>query len=209
MTASAALPPRILKATGLASRRGERLLFEGIDFELRAGEMLLLRGANGSGKTTLLLVLAGLLQPQSGRCELAGAEDGDADIHYLGHAAAVSGRLTVAENLRYWTAICGGDGALLAPTLEAIGLARIADLDADLLSAGQRRRLALGRLLCAERPLWLLDEPTNALDSAGEQLVATLIDAHLHRGGLVVAATHHDIPLRTPARVRDLRLGAA
>jgi heme exporter protein A len=209
MTASAALPPRMLKATGLASRRGERLLFEGLDFELGAGEMLLLRGPNGSGKTTLLLVLAGLLRPDSGRCELLGGADGDTDLHFLGHAAALSGRLTVAENLHFWTALCGGDGALLAPTLEAIGLAPIADLEADLLSAGQRRRLALGRLLCTERPLWLLDEPTNALDSAGEQLVATLIDAHLHRGGLVVAATHHDIPLRTPARVRNLRLGTA
>jgi heme exporter protein A len=199
----------MLKAIGLTSRRGERLLFEGLDFELGAGEMLLLRGPNGSGKTTLLLVLAGLLRPESGHSELVGGTDSDTDLHFLGHTAALSGRLTVAENLHFWAALCGGDGALLVPTLEAIGLAPIADLEADLLSAGQRRRLALGRLLCTERPLWLLDEPTNALDSAGEQLVATLIDAHLHRGGLVVAATHHDIPLRTPARVRNLRLGTA
>ena len=209
MMPSAALPPRMLKATGLASRRGDRLLFKDLDFELGAGEMLLLRGPNGSGKTTLLLVLAALLRPEAGTCELMGGVDGDSDMHFLGHAAGLSGRLTVAENLRFWSALCGGDAALLAPTVQAIGLAPIADLEADLLSTGQRRRLALGRLLCAERPVWLLDEPTTALDSAGEQLVATLIDAHLQRGGLVVAATHHDIPLRTPSRVRELRLGPA
>lgn len=209
MTASAALPPRMLKATGLASRRGERLLFRDLDFELGAGEMLLLRGPNGSGKTTLLLVLADLLRPESGSCELLGAADGDSELHFLGHTAALSGRLTVAENLRFWSALCGGNPALLEPTLQTIGLAPIAELEAGLLSAGQRRRLALGRLLCAERPLWLLDEPTTALDSAGEQLVSALIDAHLQRGGLVVAATHHDIPLRAPSRVRELRLGTA
>ncbi|HEV7277945.1 MAG TPA: heme ABC exporter ATP-binding protein CcmA [Devosiaceae bacterium] len=208
MTVSAALPPRMLKAKGLASRRGEKLLFRDLDFEVGAGEMLLLRGPNGSGKTTLLLVLAKLLRPESGSCELMGGADGEGALHFLGHAAALSNRLSVAENLRFWSALCGGDAASLEPTLQTIGLAPIADLEADLLSAGQRRRLALGRLLCAERPLWLLDEPTTALDSAGEQLVSTLIDAHLQRGGLVVVATHHDIPLRAPSRVRELRLGA-
>lgn len=209
MTAAAALPPRTLKVTGLASRRGERLLFENLDFELGAGEMLLLQGPNGSGKTTLLLVLAGLLRPEIGSCELMGGDGDPGELHFLGHDAALSDRLTVAENLQFWSALCGGDRPLLHPTLRAIGLGPIADLEAGLLSTGQRRRLALGRLLCAERPLWLLDEPTNALDSTGEQLVATLIDAHLQRGGLVVAATHHDIPLRAPARIRSLRLGAA
>ena len=167
-----------------------------------------LTGEEASGKTSLLLILAGLLQPDEGRHELFGGDDGS-DLHFLGHAAAVTNRLTVRENLHFWAALCGGGPALVAPALAAVGLAALADLDADLLSAGQTRRLGLARLLCAERPLWLLDEPTSTLDSAGEQMVVTLLAAHLQRGGLVVAATHHDLPLPGPARVRTLQLGVS
>jgi heme exporter protein A len=208
MTLPNALPPRTLKASGLACRRGERELFAGLAFEVGAGEMLLLRGPNGSGKTSLLMILASLLQQDEGRHEVLGGENGS-DLHFLGHAAAVSSRLTVLENLRFWSALCGGERSLVERALQAVELAAVADLEANLLSAGQTRRLALGRLLCAERPVWLLDEPTSTLDSAGEQLVVTLLDAHLQRGGLVVAATHHDLPLRGPAQVRTLQLGRA
>jgi heme exporter protein A len=209
MTVSHALAQRTIRASGLACRRGEALLFHDVDFEVGAGELLLLRGPNGSGKTTMLQTLAGLLRADAGRVDIVGGDEATAtDLHFLGHLGAVSARLTVEENLRFWTALCAGSPPLIAPALEAVGLAPIGQLEAGLLSAGQTRRLALARLLCAERPIWLLDEPTAALDSAGEQLVATLIDAHLQRGGLVVAATHHDIILHGPARVRTLRLGA-
>jgi len=206
-----ALPPRRLQVSGLSCRRGERLLVEALDFAVEPGEILLLRGPNGAGKTTLLLALAGIVRPVAGRIEIAGGEVGRdaAELHLLPHLAAVKARLSVAENLRFWADLNGGDRGLIAPALQAVGLARIETLAAGYLSAGQTRRLALARLLVADRPLWLLDEPTAALDREGELLVGRLIDAHLMRGGLVVAATHHDLALSPPDRVRTLTLGVA
>ncbi|MDP1730190.1 MAG: heme ABC exporter ATP-binding protein CcmA [Devosia sp.] len=199
-----------MKVSGLCCRRGERLLIDQLDFEVAAGEILLLRGPNGAGKTTLLLALAGVVRPEAGSIALTGGE-ADAgsmsDLHLLGHRAAVKPRLTVAENLRFWADMNGGERALIEPALVAAGLAHAEALEAGHLSAGQTRRLALARLLVAERPVWLLDEPTAALDSDGELLVGRLLDAHLLRGGLVVAATHHDLALRPPVRLRTLTLG--
>ena len=204
-----ALPPRRLKVTGLSCRRGERLLIRDLAFAVEPGEALLLRGPNGAGKTTLLLALAGIVQPAAGSIAISGGDgEGSArDLHLLAHLPALKGRLTVAENLRFWADLNGGDPALIAPSLETVGLDRLATLPAGYLSAGQTRRLALARLLCADRPVWLLDEPTAALDHDGEVLVGRLLDAHLMRGGLVVASTHHDLALRPPARIRTLLLG--
>jgi heme exporter protein A len=212
MTPPHALPPRRLQVSGLSCRRGERLLITGLDFAVGPGELLLLRGRNGAGKSTLLLTLAGIVRPEAGRIEIAGDGAATADgaqLHLLPHLCAVKARLSVGENLRFWADLNGGDHAFVGPSLEAVGLTHVEALAAGYLSAGQTRRLALARLLCADRPVWLLDEPTAALDREGELLVGRLIDAHLLRGGLVVAATHHDLALNLPHRVRTLTLGTA
>ena len=207
-----ALPPRTIEAARLACRRGERLLFEGVAFTVVPGELLLLRGPNGVGKTTLLSALAGLVRPEAGSIAVAGRGEEDRpgdDLHLMSHLPAIKSRLTAAENLNFWADLFGGDRKLVAPALERVGLKHLAGLEAGHFSAGQTRRLALARLLVADRPIWLLDEPTAALDGEGERLVIELIDAHLRRGGIAVAATHHDIPIPPPANVRTLTLEAA
>lgn len=209
MTSANALPPRTITVERLACGRGERLLFERLDFAVVPGELLLVRGANGVGKTTLLLALAGVVRPEAGAIAVTGRgkdDRPDADLHLLSHQAAIKARLTAAENLQFWADLFGGDRRLIARALETVGLAHIAELEAGHFSAGQTRRLALARLLVADRPIWLLDEPTAALDGEGEQLVVTLLDAHLKRGGIAVAATHHDIHLPPPDNVRTLTL---
>jgi heme exporter protein A len=212
MNVQNALPARTIEVARLACRRGERQLFEALDFAVVPGELLLLRGPNGVGKTTLLLALAGLVRPDGGTITVQGRNEDERpgeDLHLMGHQPAIKPRLTAAENLEFWSDLFGGDRGLVAPALERVGLGPIADLEAGHFSAGQTRRLALGRLLVADRPIWLLDEPTAALDGEGEQLVIALLDAHLKRGGIAVAATHHDIHVPPPANIRTLTLGVA
>lgn len=196
------LPPRTLTLTSLAAERGERLLFAGIDLRLEPGGIAELRGPNGAGKTSLLMIVAGIAHPAAGTAVIGGGDpEGrpETDIGFLSHRSAIKPRLSVAENLRFWAALNGRPAGTVDQALETVGLAPIAGLDAGHLSAGQTRRLALARLLLLDRPLWLLDEPTAALDAQGEVLVADLIDTHLDRGGLVLAATHHDLGLRHPS----------
>ena len=196
-----------LVAEGLSAKRGEDLIFQDISFEIAGGEALVVKGANGSGKSTLLRVLAGLLPAHSGTVKLLAAAQpvervGEA-AHYLGHRDALKPSLSVAENLIFWADFLGEPARPPAAALEAVGLAALASLPAGYLSAGQRRRLSLARLVAAERPVWLLDEPTAALDSAGQALVSDLMGSHLARGGLIVAATH--VPLGVERQ--ELRLG--
>ena len=210
MTTHPPLPPRTLILQGLACQRGERMLFAGLDLTLRPGEIAELRGPNGAGKTSLLLAIAGVLRPSAGTVRIEGDDPElrlETNIGLLGHRSAIKSRLTVTENLAFWAALNGRPAAGIGPVLERVGLGPIAGLDAGYLSAGQTRRLALARLVLSERPLWLLDEPTAALDAEGQALVAQLIDEHLDRGGLVLAATHHDLDLQHAAAIRRIRLG--
>ena len=210
MTQRQVFPALTLRASQLASGRGGMVLNTGLDFALPNGRCLLLRGPNGTGKTTLILTLAGVVAPLEGGFALEGMEEDDAPmLHYCGHRNAIKPRLSVLENLRFWKAMNGPTGIAPEEALERVGLGAIMGLDAGYLSAGQGRRLALARLLVSLRPLWLLDEPTAALDVEGHQLVADLIDAHLDQGGLVVAATHDPIGFADPARIETLALGRA
>ena len=186
--------PISLEAQGLACGHGDNVLLRDLSFSVPGGTGLLLRGPNGVGKSTLLLTLAGLLPPIAGATAFIGhdPELGPA-LHHCGHRNAVRPRLSVHQTLVFWAAINGPTGIDATSALDRVGLARIADLDAGYLSAGQQRRLVLARLLVSSRPVWLLDEPTAALDSEGQALLASLLEEHLASGGLVIAATHDDI----------------
>jgi len=185
-------------------------VFSGLDFEASSGEALAIIGANGSGKTSLLRMIAGLLAIADGSIGLEGGETEltlPEQAHYLGHRDALKPALSVIENLSFWRDFLGGEPPDakqdLKESLSAVGLDHAVYLPAAYLSAGQRRRLSIARLLTVRRPIWLLDEPTNALDVAGQSLFARLMGDHLARGGLIVAATH--APLGIAAR--ELRIG--
>ncbi len=200
-----------LRAWDLTIERGGRRLFAGLSFEAGEGSALLVTGPNGAGKTSLLRALCGFLPAQSGGFALEGVDSertvGE-QAHYLGHADAVKGALTAGENLAFWAGALGGDSSEAArrAALARLGLAHAIDFPARLLSAGQKRRVALARLLIAHRPLWLLDEPTTTLDAAAQSAFAGIMDAHLSRGGIIVAATHASLGLPD---AQELRLGAA
>jgi heme exporter protein A len=195
-----------LSGRGVRCVRGGREVFAGLDFEANAGEALAVVGPNGSGKTSLLRLIAGVLAPAGGAIALEGGDDEltlPEQSHYLGHRDAMKPALSVSENLRFWRDFLGGATSSLTESLATVELDHATHLPAAYLSAGQRRRLSIARLLTVQRPVWLLDEPTNALDTAGQKLFATVMSEHLSRGGLIVAATH--TPLGVAART--LRVG--
>ncbi len=171
--------------------------------------MLTLRGPNGSGKSSLLRQIAGLLDVSHGELVLEGGSEssspGDVAL-YVGHLDAVKAPLTVEENLRFWADFYGVDRARVSPALAGLGLAPLAMLPAGILSAGQKKRLGLARLLLIDRPLWLLDEPNVSLDAATVSVLAGLMTAHLARGGLIVAASHVELGIEAAKR---LELGQA
>jgi heme exporter protein A len=198
-----------LSAHDLACVRGGREVFEGVSFTVAAGEALAVTGRNGAGKTTLLRLIAGLLEPAHGGLELTGGAP-DATLaeqaHYLGHRDALKPALSVLENLQFWQAFLGDTDASIGSALtalEAVALDGLAGLPAAYLSAGQRRRLAIARLVAAPRPIWLLDEPTAALDTASQARLADLMRSHLTGGGIIVAATHGPLGLDG---TRELRI---
>jgi heme exporter protein A len=197
-----------LKADGLACTRGGREVFHGLSFSLAAGEAMVVTGRNGAGKSSLLRMIAGLVRISAGRLEFdGGAPDMSLaeQCHYLGHQDAMKPALSVGENLRFWTSFLGANRAV-GPALDAVDLRLLADLPAAYLSAGQRRRLSIARLVAAPRPIWLLDEPTSSLDTPSQKKLTELMSSHLSGGGMIVAAAHGPIGLE---RVRELKLGPA
>lgn len=183
-----------LAAVDLTLERGGRLIFSHLNFTLDRGQALAVTGANGAGKSSLLRALAGHLSPQSGSISLLpenGVPRAEA-MHYVGHADALKSVLTVAENLAFWSSLLTTEraGLTIAGALGRFGLKHVAALPAAYLSAGQRRRAALARLLLAPRPIWLLDEPLTALDLASQAVLLEVMREHLAGGGLIVAATH-------------------
>ncbi|HPE47022.1 MAG TPA: heme ABC exporter ATP-binding protein CcmA [Hyphomonas sp.] len=173
----------LLTGTGLGMIRGERVLFRDVSLEARMHETVILRGANGAGKTTLLRILAGLTRPESG------AVTRSAPHHWVSHREGLKPHETPHEHLSLWAKAWGAT-ANVDGILKFMGLSRPADVPARHLSAGQRRRTALARLLLQPRSIWLLDEPFTALDAEGRELVLSLIEDHCREGGCVVAAIH-------------------
>lgn len=191
-----------LAATDLTCERGGRIVFRNVSLSLRSGQLMQLTGPNGSGKSSLLRLIAGLNEAQAGTVTLHG---GSADLsigqqaHYIAHQEAVKAALTVFENLDFWRGFLGGGD--VGAALDAFDLTRLSSYPAGLLSAGQKRRLALARLVLVPRVLWLLDEPTVGLDSASLDRLVNVMAAQLDRGGMIIAATH--VPL---GREPDARL---
>ncbi|WP_293853499.1 heme ABC exporter ATP-binding protein CcmA [uncultured Alsobacter sp.] len=191
-------------AADLACERSGRPVFRNLSFTVAGGEGLVLTGRNGAGKSSLLMMLAGQIVPAAGRLAV---EDAPAEktlpelAHYIGHRDALKPSLTPLESLGFWQAMLGHAARAPQEALERLGLGHAGDLPCAYLSAGQRRRLALARLLVSSRPVWLLDEPTAALDAASQRLFDALVDEHLAAGGLAIAATHVPLGFRTATRL--------
>ncbi len=204
----------LLTVHDLACARGDRLLFKGMNFSLRGGELLLVQGGNGQGKTSLLRLLTGLARPEEGEVRWRGAPIGKqreayhAEMIYLGHANGVKDDLNPIENLRFAEGLQGRafEAVRAVSTLEQLGLSRCLDLPCRVLSFGQRRRVALAALLLAGATLWILDEPLTGLDVHAVALMEGLIRDHLTGGGMVVATTHQALNLEG-VRVQRLLVG--
>jgi heme exporter protein A len=192
-----------LRADNIACERGGRLVFSGISFAVSAGELMLLTGPNGAGKTSLLRLVAGMAKPDAGSIELDGRH---ADLsvgqhsHFVAHREAIKLSLTTRENLSFWGDYLGGGD--IDAALASFDLEKLADYPAQLLSAGQRRRLALSRLSLVNRVLWLLDEPTTGLDERSQKTLGAIIAGHLQQGGMAVVATHGPIGLEPHRRLQ-------
>ena len=195
-------------------RRGDRRLFSGLDFALDAGTLLHVRGRNGSGKTTLLRTHCGLFTPEAGEIRWRGqptrelGEEFQRDLLYFGHLNGIKGDLTGIENLTIAATLDGDrvDQTAIWEALKQIGLAGFEDLPTRMLSQGQKKRVALARLILSRAPLWILDEPFTALDTGAVALLQRLIADHIAAGGLAVLTTHQEVPL-TSGQIRRLDLG--
>ncbi|HEY3697343.1 heme ABC exporter ATP-binding protein CcmA [Phenylobacterium sp.] len=194
-----------LTLSGVAVRRGGRRLFEGLNLSLASGEAAVLSGRNGAGKTSLLRAVAGLVALEAGTVAFGGADPAAAragGLHLVGHQDGLKPARTAGEELAFWAAWCGGAAAGATAAVERLALEPLLDLEVRRLSAGQRRRLALARLLAAPRPLWLLDEPMAPLDAGWRVQFGAILAEHLAGGGLVLAAAHDPLPI--PAQVLEI-----
>ncbi len=190
----------LLQANALSCIRDDRVLFEGLSFEVNVGQVLLLEGKNGSGKTSLLRILCGFREPDAGELSWCGDALSDssyfADLAYVGHLEGVKKELTVYENLKVSLAL--GQAGLYS-IMDALDRVNLTDYDEVLvqsLSAGQKRRLSLARLLITKNILWILDEPFTSLDRQGIELIETLMSEHCAMGGMIVLTSHHDLSIQ-------------
>jgi heme exporter protein A len=195
-----------LTVEGLVCRRGGRAIFDGVAFRLAGGEAIALTGRNGAGKSSLIAVLCGRLRPAAGAIRLDGLDDmplAEA-AHLIGHRDGLKTALTAKENLQFAQDLLGAPSLNPAEALAIVGLPHVGALPVGYLSAGQRRRVALARLLLASRPIWLLDEPMAALDVGSQAMLSGLMQAHLAAGGAILAATHGPLGIDG---LRELRIG--
>jgi heme exporter protein A len=192
----------LVEAKNLTIERGGRRIFRDISFAAATGQVLTLEGPNGAGKSSALRVLAGFLPQAAGEVRMqmsAGYDVTDPEergklVGWIGHTDGVKAQLSVLENAHFFAALYGARIDVME-VLNHVGLKRLADLPAQYLSAGQRKRLGLARLILSNRPLWLLDEPLSSLDAAGRRLAAELIGEHCDDGGIVIVATHETLGL--------------
>ncbi len=198
-----AKPTFRLQGTDLSCIRDDRILFEGLSFELVSGEVLLLEGKNGSGKTSLLRILCGFREPDAGQVWWCGEAIDDsqyyADMAYVGHLDGVKKELTVLENLKVSLALGQSGQYSIQQALIKVHLTDYDEVLVQALSAGQKRRLSLARLLITKNSVWILDEPFTSLDKQGIALIETLMSEHCANGGMIVLTSHHDIELHDVA----------
>jgi len=205
----------MLEVIDLACVRGERRLFEGLSFTLNAGELVYVHGPNGSGKTTLLRTLCGLALPEAGEIRWKSqnirrlGEEYHREMAYVGHLNGVKDELTAFENLQVMGRLHGvaADGERAEAALQRLELTACTDLPGKVLSQGQKRRVALGRLLLAPMALWIMDEPFNALDVKAVGMIQGVLSEHLDNGGMAVLTTHQEVDI-IGHRARHVRLGA-
>ena len=198
----------MITVAGLTLSRGERVLFRDLSLSLASGEAVALTGANGAGKTSLLRALAGFLRPDAGTIAFADADPAEArrrHIHWLGHLDGLKSARRAREELTFQAQWLGADGAAIAAAVDVLALEPLLDLEVRQLSAGQRRRLAFARLIAAPRPVWLLDEPFAPLDARWRAALGLLMQAHLDKGGAILAAVHDPLPV--PARALEIGAG--
>lgn len=192
----------LLSLAGVAVARGDRLLFEGLDLAIAAGEFVHLKGRNGAGKTSLLEALCGLRPLAAGRFDVRPEPSG---FHWIGHRNALNPGLSPLENLSFWCGLNGIDSAAAAPALTRLGLQAQRHRPCGQLSTGQRRRAALARLVAAPRRGWLLDEPLAGLDVAGLAMFGDLLSGHLAEGGWALITSHQPLPALSGLRVCELQ----